>query len=69
MYIKNLFLSIRGQKTKSRTGVGYCFKQDRRKRERGTDILYIAADSGGQGIEVLSVEGFEVTVEEVKTGR
>lgn len=40
-----------------------------REKKRGTDILYIAADSGGQGIEVLSVEGFEVTVEEVKTGR
>ena len=55
MYIKNLFLSIRGQKTKSRTGVGYCFKQEREEEqgERGTDILYIAADSGGQGSEVV----------------
>jgi hypothetical protein len=54
MYIKNLFLSIRGQKTKSRTGVGYCFKQEREEEgERGTNILYIAADSGGQGSEVV----------------
>lgn len=67
MYIKNLFLSIRGRKNQEQNRSWVLFQT--REKKRGTDILYIAADSGGQGIEVLSVEGFEVTVEEVKTGR
>ena len=53
MYIKNLFLSIQGQKPRAEQELGTVSKQEREEEgERGTDILYIAADSGGQGREV-----------------